>query len=259
MMKKQLKKTVLIAYPGESSDKNYCPGVFVDIDNYKEYLTSPLGGGWIYDPYDDKKSEIKIFSEDITRKMLLTYLENLKYYDYVIIAFCGHGGYSSRCQQTVLEIGPCERIYESELIDIGFRENLILDCCRIVLADTITESIEHFGLKIASAPCSCLDLNKCRRLYDYSISQCGSGTNILYGCNIKETSGESKDRGGYFSSSLIRTAKRWQQKYILKNNQILSILDAFQLAIPFVTAKKVDQNPQIFSCYSPFPWGVISY
>ena len=32
------KKAILISYPGEPDEENYCPGVFADIENYKTFL-----------------------------------------------------------------------------------------------------------------------------------------------------------------------------------------------------------------------------
>ena len=142
------KKAILISYPGEPDGENYCPGVFADIENYKNFLCSPLGGGWHFDKDSDVCSEIKIFPSP-QRNILLPYLERLKSYDYIIIAFCGHGRYSRLYQQTIIQINEHEEVRESELRDFGIRENLVLDCCRVLLSDIVTDAMEHFGLRKA--------------------------------------------------------------------------------------------------------------
>ena len=40
---------LLISNAGESGDEHYCKGVLVDIQNYKTFLTSPIGGWWAED------------------------------------------------------------------------------------------------------------------------------------------------------------------------------------------------------------------
>ena len=40
------RKALLIANPGEGGAKNYCKGVNKDMENYKSFLLSPLGGQW---------------------------------------------------------------------------------------------------------------------------------------------------------------------------------------------------------------------
>lgn len=257
-----LKKAILISYPGEPDGKNYCPGVFADIENYKNFLCSPLGGGWHFDKNSDDGSEIKIFPSP-KRNILLPYLERLKSYDYITIAFCGHGGYSPLYQQTIIEINKHERILESELRGFGIRENLVLDCCRVLLLDIVTDAMEHFGLRKASAHHRELNFVKCRKYYEKSISECRPGCNVLYGCNVGESSGESKSSGGYYSSSLFRVARNWEREknetLPPDNYSVLSIPCAHSKAVPLVKKKKADQTPQISPDAINFPWAIALY
>lgn len=256
------KKAILIPYPGEPDGDNYCPGVFADIENYKNFLCSPLGGWWRFDKDSDVCSEIKIFPSP-KRNILLPYLERLKSYDYIIIAFCGHGRYSRLYQQTIIQINEHEEVRESELRDFGIRENLVLDCCRVLLPDIVTDAMEHFGLRKASAHHRELNFAECRKYYEKSISECRPGCNVLYGCNVGESSGESKSSGGYYSSSLFRVARNWEREMneSLSPDEysVLSIPSAHLQAIPLVKAKKTDQTPQISPNAIDFPWAIATY
>ena len=195
---------------------------------------------------------------------MLSYLNSIKFHDYVIIAFCGHGGFSLQHKQTQIEINSREKVLESELLGIGKRENLLLDCCRVLLDDIITDSMENFGLrKVATTIHKALNLEECRHYYDKRISECQYGTNVLYGCDINEKSGESAQRGGYYSSSLIKAAKNWEKKQSesLPRNKysILTVSQVHSLAIPLVKRRKNDQNPQISQGEGRFPWAIASY
>eukprot|EP00831_Metopus_contortus_P026212 TRINITY_DN2236_c0_g1_i2.p2 TRINITY_DN2236_c0_g1~~TRINITY_DN2236_c0_g1_i2.p2 ORF type:complete len:269 (+),score=28.29 TRINITY_DN2236_c0_g1_i2:176-982(+) len=177
-----------------------------------------------------------------------------------------HGGYSQRNQQTQIELNDNEKMIESELHAIGIRENIILDCCRVLLPGIIADAMENFGLRRTASATERRNLNKdeCRRFYDKRISECSSGINVLYGCNILEKSGESTSGGGYYSSSLRKVANAWEDdknrslpsdKYV-----ILSVPDAHNRAIPLVNNKKSNQNPQIIVNNGDlFPWAIASY
>jgi hypothetical protein len=40
------RQEIIFGYPGEIGDKHYCEGVLKDIENYKNFLLSPIGGAW---------------------------------------------------------------------------------------------------------------------------------------------------------------------------------------------------------------------
>ena len=40
------RKVLIISNPGEENSEDYSKGVFVDVENYKKFLLSPLGGYW---------------------------------------------------------------------------------------------------------------------------------------------------------------------------------------------------------------------
>ena len=88
------RKALIISNPGEVGEENYCDGVSVDVANYINYLTSPLGGAWY-------RSEI-IHLDRPTSTEVDKQIKLLKGCDYAFIAFCGHGYYSFELKSTIL-------------------------------------------------------------------------------------------------------------------------------------------------------------
>ena len=48
MEKLMKKKILIISNPGDERAGNYCEGVHKDVENYKKFFTSSLGGNWYY-------------------------------------------------------------------------------------------------------------------------------------------------------------------------------------------------------------------
>ena len=40
------KKILILSNPGREGAENYCEGVKRDVDNYKQFFLSPVGGNW---------------------------------------------------------------------------------------------------------------------------------------------------------------------------------------------------------------------
>ena len=47
------RRALIIGNPGEKGKEGYCAGVLKDVENYQEFLMSPVGGSW-------EKSEIAV-------------------------------------------------------------------------------------------------------------------------------------------------------------------------------------------------------
>lgn len=109
------RKAVLI----ESSDvkgQTDLPGARVDIDNWKLFLESDLGGAW-------REAEIvvlrKPFSSDVTSAV------NVAADVYCFVAFSGHG-----CEGSVVLNDHNDNCSVSVLKPTGNRGTLIIDSCR---------------------------------------------------------------------------------------------------------------------------------
>ena len=88
------RKVLIISNPGKG--ENYCEGVNKDVENYKAFFTSALGGGWYM-------NEIKHLHCP-NQYSVTAELDLMKDVDYSIVIFCGHGYYSSNFDETIVEL-----------------------------------------------------------------------------------------------------------------------------------------------------------
>lgn len=137
------RKALIIGYPGEKGANNYCKGVNHDMENYKSFLTSPLGGAWSED-------EIQILYKPI-KEAVRQAVQSLKYVSYAKIIFSGHGAYSPIHGSTFLELNKNEAIDAAELRGACRKQTIILDCCRAVAKVITEEEVMVKGAEVARA------------------------------------------------------------------------------------------------------------
>ncbi len=237
------RKALIISNPGEIGAENYCEGVNKDVINYKNFLMSPQGGYWY-------ENEI-VCLERPTFAILNAQMASLKDIDYTMIIFCGHG-YSHK-GETILELKTDVEVYAHSLKNGAKKRTIILDCCR-KNAEVINESIIHeFSARIAKQG---MDAMSARRFYDESILNCANGIIVTYACDLDETAGDDSRNGGYYSSSLIKSAKSWSES-IHYYKSYKSVVEIHEQAAELTKRKSgYLQNPQIekprSSPYFPF-------
>jgi len=246
------RKALLISNAGELGADNYCDGVKVDIENYVNFLTSPLGGGWY-------SHEIETLDRPSV-SALKNNLSEIEKADYAFIVFCGHGYYSSARNSTILQLCKNEEIDSIELRSNTTKRTIILDCCREIVKDIITERVIA---KFAEAKRD-LNFSECRRYFNEAINKCSSSLIVGYACSKDETAGDSASIGGYYSYSILKSAEEWR-----KNNNVdiskkwsqLNIVHAHNSAIDSVRSLSGNtQNPEIDKPRSKpyFPFAIMA-
>jgi len=95
-----------------------------------------------------------------------------------------------------------------------------------------------------------LSPHQCRKYFDAQIMKCGEGIVILNSCSENEYSYDHPSKGGYYSSSLFKTANNWYNNNtnvnLLENYYPFSIVGAHNGAVEFVRKLSGDtQNPEI--------------
>ncbi len=195
-----MRKALLISNPGEAGEERYCDGVYVDVKNYIDFLTSPLGGFWF-------KHEIEHLERPTTQQ-LKQKLSAIPYQAYSLIIFCGHGYFSPRLGTTVLELRKNEEIGSLDLRDNASKRSILLDCCRRVHYDLLLDKAMRSAICFAEPQ---LNPDLCRSYFDRCLDDCANGIVVGYACCKGETAGESKTRGGYYSSSVINSAESWRE------------------------------------------------
>lgn len=196
------RRVLVITNPGEKGEDNYCGGVYVDGDNYKNYFKAPYGGYW-------SESEITILDKP-SKTTVQTELNNLTDHDFSIIIFCGHGWYSSLSASNILTLNKTESLDSNDLRKNANKRIIILDSCRKVHKEYITDEI----LKSRMMSESLLGLSKlnplaCKEHYIETINMCPKQLIVGYAANLNELAGDSQTKGGFYSSSLIKASVDW--------------------------------------------------
>lgn len=198
------------------------PGVKVDLENYKKYFKSSIGGQWndneIIEKLNPKKDN------------LISYLNTLKNenLDYLIIIFSGHGGMK---RETILELNSeGENFSESRFNSIAIRQVTILDCCRVSL-QSINENISNLRLTKAFT-----DINT-RARFEKRILQSPPQQIKLYSCAEGEYSHDTP-KGGAYSKNLLETAYADESEFIYFGRTHVT-------AATKTTREFSDQNPEI--------------
>lgn len=203
-----MKKKILII-----GNNDGLPGVKIDIENYKRFFKSPIGGNWL-------ESEIDATWLNRSKTELVTELNRLKglSLDYLIVVFSGHGGQE---RETILELNSRgELIGESELKYLASRQLNIYDCCRS-FPTSINESRQsEFLVKSFSA-------FNTREKYEKRILQAINQQVSLYSCSIGEVSNDTSE-GGVYSKYLIQSAKNIIDDFKLVGN---AHVEAYNLTV----------------------------
>lgn len=238
------RKILIITNPGEKGDEHYCSGVYVDSDNYNDFFKSPMGGYW-------SDSEILILDKP-TKLRVEQELNTLANMDFSIIIFCGHGFYSSHSESNILELKKSERIDSLDLRKNSNKRIIILDSCREVHPEYLTDSIQKAKMFSASfETLTKLNPQDCKRYYNETINECSKQTIIAYAADINELAGDSSSKGGYYTSSLLKESRKWVDNNIssvdlTSKYRTCSFPASHDLSIPSVQKLSGgEQNPQI--------------
>lgn len=239
------RKILIIINPGENEeDENYCAGVFVDADNYNSYFQTSYGGNW-------SENEISILDRPTVAKVKKK-LEELNRCDFSIIVFCGHGFYSSKSKSNILELSRDNEIDALDLKKNVEKRIIILDCCRQVHAEYLTEYFQK-AKAFSESLDALLSLNpeECEKYYNIHIEQCNNQIIVCHAANIGEFANDSSSSGGHYSFSLLKSSREWVDNTLktidlTKNCKSMSIAKAHNTAIPLVRRQSGDlQHPQI--------------
>jgi len=216
-----------------------------DIAKMSSYLKSVTGGAW----NDDEVMEIVDEPLVLIERILLTIKKNKP--DFLLTYWSGHGGYSKRYEELLIEVTEKEAIRESNLLGLAQKQLLIFDTCNVILEDagleSFTESLKH---RITA---SAIDRVKARKYYEELIAASG-GIQIAYSCNISEYSTADDILGSIYTNAIIKQSKAWFSRQTSKGN--VTIKEATRLAEnacarysqhPKMTGPKIDQR-----LYYPF-------
>lgn len=228
---------LLISHPGELGEENYL-AVDKDIEGWKGHLLSPLGGGW-------REAEIRMLSSPSLFSLQNEIQKWREIVEYAFIVFSGHGDFSSRANDTILQINSTEEI-PSKRLRLAKRETVVLDCCRKVRERRLFESA---SLESHQSKAEFPHPDYARRAFEIAVNRCEEAVLVLHSCNIDEVAYDDDfGRGGAYSFALINAAKDWQPGRELEPQKgaAYSVVAAHNKAVvALADSEPGRQNPQI--------------
>lgn len=213
-----------------------------DNQNFRDYLTSNLGGNWSDEEIHSLQnpSSVQIANE------INIFLNGA---DYTFIIFTGHGfiNIDDRKRQYV-ELSNGD-ISISNLRTTAKRQTLIVDACRGFfspargLARDFGDVFEHFTGKTST-----------RKIFDNAVLKAEEGWTVLYAASKNQTSLDTEEGAAYLLS-LLEFAKNWGET--IKINKILPINVAHKrakiyLSENFDTIQVPSQNAEKRINHFPF-------
>lgn len=216
-------------------DHDPLPGAVADVENYAEFLKSPVGGAW-------QESEITTLHNP-RRENLKRYIQIAAHYDFTMVTFSGHGHHvvgAKGVNETRLCLNDTEEIAVHELNPGNPWSLVIADTCRKVTVLEMEYEVRGFRNLMAEKRAHFRpDAKKCRELFDKSITEAEKGPITMYSCDLNEAAGESS-RGGYFSCGLLEISAAWADR---GDGSVLRSNTAFTGAAAYTTNKNPQQHP----------------
>jgi len=227
-----IRRAVIIASPLKRGQRGFLPGVEVDVQNYKSFLTSPVGGSWL-------PNEIKV----LWNPSRISITQELHRYrtNYALTVYSGHGGTCTRTGRAFVNINRTEAVYLNHLAANTPRQLVIVDACSVYA---------HPGIAGIGDPdilipfTSSLTVRQARALFERRVKESPYGWTVLHSASPGEAALDALE-GGVFSQSLLRSVSNWAAKYQL--NSILPVPVAYEHSYKYL--KKVfqaNQTPRIW-------------
>jgi len=242
---------ILSAPGGYDKRTERLEGIVNDADNWKNFLSLNIGGAW-----EEDENEIIVINdptpEDIDE---LRFFVEINEYDFVFLAFSGHGVYDKATKGNVYFINN-EIIPERKFLLNTNRQLTVFDACRVPVDDIFgLECFSEEGANIFKS-FSRLDERIIRQQYKKAYNDSILKLPIhmeerLYSCS-KEESAADIGTGGLFTVNLINAVKTIS--YL--QNGIITTNKAFAKAKEDTINAIRGQNPECILSRSPFPIGV---
>lgn len=203
------RRAILIA-AADAIPERCIPGATKDIEDFHEYLRSPLGGAWI------PNHEIWTFY-DRDDLAVLGAIAATTDVDYTMVVFSGHGGHTDPNDLTTSTVRFTEKTYPvSQLIPHSKKYTVIADSCRYY-AEKKPLIAEHlkYHVKIASSQSTTENF---RDVYQEILRRTPVGGNVVFACDVGELAGVDDAIGSYFIQTLIAQAKDWDAMHVGQNS-----------------------------------------
>lgn len=197
-------------------------GVNLDIEAWRSFLQTSMGGCWRSDEVIDLSGK----SKDVA----LEEIKSAQGYFYTMVIFAGHGEVRKDkygFMRTYVLLNDNEELSEFDLNPGNSRATLIMDCCRNVRRGLVKESMESL-LSITSL----LNGVNTRTVYENAIENCESGLVKVFSADVGQSAADE--------DSFLRTLIEAFQDLYLKNAfpGLLTIKNAVSLAATMMSPQQ---------------------
>ena len=210
-----MQRKAIIIESSNIKGESYLPGAAVDASNWKNFLSSDLGGNWL-------ESEIESYSNpsSITIQRLL---RDAASGDYTFVVFSGHGAEGTVCLNDYEHNSPI-----AGLTPLSTKGTLILDTCRgsdggerysfpsmatksayVALANSESRSVMTAMNERVENFSNIQDIISPRSLWHGYLEKASIGKVKMQSCAKGQSAGEDVNSGGYYTSLLMQSANKW--------------------------------------------------
>lgn len=236
-----MKRRALIIYCNDT-ESGELDGPLQDNENFRNYLTSSLGGNW----YDKEILSLPNPSSILVRAAVNKFLNGA---DYTFIIFTGHGfiNIDDRKRQYV-ELSNGD-IPISNLRTTAQRQMLIVDACRGFFSPArellkgFSGIFDHFTGKPNT-----------RKIFDNAVLRAEKGWTVLYAASRNQTALDTEEGAAYLLS-LLEVAENWgnvDKKYNILPINVTHDLAKIYLSENFDTIQVPTKNAEKRIYHFPF-------
>lgn len=201
-----MKRRALIIYC-DDTESGKLEGPSKDNDNFREYLTTSLGGNW-------HNKEILSLRNPSSVSVTKAVKEFLNGADYTFIIFTGHGYINTDNNRQYIELSDTD-VSIFNLRTTAKRQTLIIDACRGFFSRT-AHLLKGFGQQFESF----VGKPDSRKMFDNAVLRAEEGWTVLYAASKNQTALDTF-RGAAYLLSLLKVAENWGD--IDKKHNILPI------------------------------------
>ena len=196
-----------------------------DMEDWYSFLTSSLGGAW-------NEQEIRLLHSPVKKSCLNKISLSAQKYDYLFIAYSGHGGRNSKGDYINIHDG--EILYLREILNAisgKCSATIILDACR-----SLRQLQEQVQFKISYYE-EDYNLYASQIIWNKAFSCLKKNIVIIQSCSAGQfaNSGAYASNNGFFTEALVESAKEWS-KYV-KHGAVLNTYEAFCIATNYMNRK----------------------
>lgn len=228
------------------------PGARKDLDTWKSFLSSDLGGAW----EEREMAVLHMPPLNLVRGYLKRHAG-----EYIFLAFSGHGRedvYADGRRRICACLNSADGYVDVDELTPASFGTAVLDCCRwndgtVIANGAPAESFAAAMDSLAESARRPLTPAERARIREEkrsawmgALRKWGVGRVQMFACGSMESAGENPKSGGFYTSFLTKAARKWERDEAFRHHGIViySTLQAHDSAVRGMAARNPQQHPQ---------------